>query len=81
MADGCVEAGCALIGGETAEMPGFYPAGEYDLVGFVVGIVDNERIIDGSEVRVGDKIVGIGSSGIHSNGFPWPASCVSRCWA
>ncbi|MDO8784739.1 MAG: phosphoribosylformylglycinamidine cyclo-ligase [Syntrophales bacterium] len=66
---GCQEAGCALIGGETAEMPGFYENGEYDLVGFCVGVVDAEKLIDGSEIRVGDRIIGIASSGIHSNGF------------
>ena len=66
---GCQEAGCALIGGETAEMPGFYENGEYDLVGFCVGVVDTEKLIDGSEIRVGDRIIGIASSGIHSNGF------------
>ena len=66
---GCEEAGCALIGGETAEMPGFYKNGEYDLVGFCVGVVDAEKLIDGSEIRVGDRIIGIASSGIHSNGF------------
>ncbi len=66
---GCREAGCALLGGETAEMPGFYPDDEYDLAGFCVGVVDAERMIDGSAIRVGDKIVGIASSGLHSNGF------------
>lgn len=66
---GCKEAGCALIGGEIAEMPSFYQEGEYDLAGFVVGVVDQDKIIDGSEVRIGDKIVGIASSGLHSNGY------------
>ncbi|GBE34670.1 phosphoribosylformylglycinamidine cyclo-ligase [bacterium BMS3Bbin06] len=66
---GCREAGCALIGGETAEMPGFYSAGEYDLSGFAVGIVEKDEIIDGSSVDTGDAVVGISSSGLHSNGF------------
>ena len=66
---GCKEAKCALIGGETAEMPGFYQPGEYDLAGFTVGIVDNNKIVDGSEIRVGDKLIGIASSGLHSNGY------------
>lgn len=69
VADGCVEGGCALIGGETAEMPGFYPEDEYDLAGFTVGIVDEEKIIDKNNVKVGDVIVGLASSGVHSNGF------------
>ncbi|MBI5135955.1 MAG: phosphoribosylformylglycinamidine cyclo-ligase [Nitrospirae bacterium] len=69
IADGCKQAGCALIGGETAEMPGFYPAGEYDMAGFAVGVVDRPRIIDGARVRVGDAIIGLASSGLHSNGF------------
>ncbi|MDP8225473.1 MAG: phosphoribosylformylglycinamidine cyclo-ligase [Candidatus Lernaella stagnicola] len=66
---GCKEAECSLVGGETAEMPDMYPAGEYDLAGFTVGVVDNERVIDGSTITVGDKIIGVGSSGLHSNGF------------
>jgi phosphoribosylformylglycinamidine cyclo-ligase len=67
--EGCRQAECALIGGETAEMPGVYNEGEYDLAGFGVGIVDNDRIVDGSEIRVGHKVIGIASSGLHSNGF------------
>ncbi len=69
IADGCKQAGCALIGGETAEMPGFYAEGEYDLAGFSVGAVDNDSIIDGSSITVGDKIIGIASNGLHSNGY------------
>lgn len=69
MAKGCIEAGCALIGGETAEMPGIYNDGEYDLAGFGVGIVDSDKIIDGSRVSAKDVLIGIHSSGIHSNGF------------
>jgi phosphoribosylformylglycinamidine cyclo-ligase len=64
-----VEAGCALIGGETAEMPGFYKKGEYDVAGFAVGIVDKDKIINGSSVKEGDTIIGLASSGIHSNGY------------
>jgi phosphoribosylformylglycinamidine cyclo-ligase len=69
IADGCEEAGCALIGGETAEMPGFYRRGEYDLSGFVVGIVEKDRIIDGRTIQQGDAIIGLSSNGLHSNGF------------
>ena len=69
VADGCVKAGCALIGGETAEMPGFYPEDEYDLAGFSVGIVDKDKIIDGSKLEAGNVIIGIQSSGVHSNGY------------
>jgi phosphoribosylformylglycinamidine cyclo-ligase len=69
VADGCRQSQCALLGGETAEMPGFYPDGEYDLSGFCVGIVDNAAIVDGSSTAVGDKIIGIASSGPHSNGY------------
>jgi phosphoribosylformylglycinamidine cyclo-ligase len=67
--EGCKQAKCALIGGETAEMPGLYSTGEYDLAGFVVGLVDNSRIVDGSEIAVGNKLIGITSSGLHSNGY------------
>ncbi len=67
--DGCKMAGCALVGGETAEMPGFYPVDEYDLAGFCVGIVDKEKIINSDNIEIGDKVIGIASSGVHSNGF------------
>ncbi len=67
--EGCKIANCSLIGGETAEMPSFYKKGEYDLAGFVVGIIEKEKIIDGTTISIGDKIVGIASSGVHSNGF------------
>jgi len=69
IADGCKMAECSLVGGETAEMPGFYPEGEYDLAGFAVGMVDKKDIIDSSTINVGDKLIGIASSGVHSNGF------------
>lgn len=69
VANGCVKAGAALIGGETAEMPGFYEIDEYDMAGFAVGIVDKDKIIDGAKTKVGDVLVGIASSGIHSNGY------------
>ena len=69
IADGCLDSDCALIGGETAEMPGFYDEGEYDMAGFAVGIADKDKIINGSRIKDGDKLIGIASSGIHSNGY------------
>ncbi len=69
VAEGCVEAGAALVGGETAEMPGFYPEDEFDLAGFAVGIVEKERIIDNGKMRAGDIVIALPSSGVHSNGF------------
>ena len=69
VSDGCMQSDCALVGGETAEMPGFYKEGDYDIAGFAVGIAEKDEIIDGSKINAGDKLIGIASSGIHSNGF------------
>ncbi|MCC6158868.1 MAG: phosphoribosylformylglycinamidine cyclo-ligase [Deltaproteobacteria bacterium] len=69
IAEGCKEAGCALVGGETAEMPDFYPAGEFDLAGFAVGVVDRDVLIDGSGIAEGDRVIGVASTGLHSNGY------------
>ena len=69
VAEGCVQAGCALIGGETAEMPGFYPVDEYDLAGFAVGVVDKKKILDNKKMKVGDVVIALPSTGVHSNGF------------
>lgn len=76
IAEGCRQSGAALIGGETAEMPGFYPEGEYDMAGFAVGVVDKKKIINGSKIKSGDVLIGINSSGIHSNGY----SLVRKLW-
>lgn len=69
VAEGCVQAGCALVGGETAEMPGFYPVDEYDLAGFCVGMGDRDKLVDGKNLRASDALIGVESSGLHSNGF------------
>lgn len=69
VAQACIENGCALLGGETAEMPGFYPAGEYDMAGFVVGVVEKSEILDGKKTKAGDVVIGVASSGLHSNGY------------
>ena len=69
VAEGCRQAGCALVGGETAEMPGMYPNGEYDIAGYTTGVVEKAKLIDGTKVREGDVLIGIASSGVHSNGF------------
>ncbi len=79
IAEGCRQSECALLGGETAEMPGFYQPGEYDLAGFVVGIADRKKLITGERVRAGDEIVAIASSGVHSNGFSLVRKIVSSC--
>ena len=81
IARGCEESGCALIGGETAEMPGMYPAGEYDLAGFAVGAAEKSRLLTGQSVRTGDVVLGLASSGAHSNGYSLVRKCIERAQA
>jgi phosphoribosylformylglycinamidine cyclo-ligase len=81
IANGCEQSGCALIGGETAEMPGMYPPGEYDLAGFAVGVVEKSRILGGADVKPGDVVLGLASHGVHSNGFSLVRKCIERAGA
>ncbi|WP_180682440.1 phosphoribosylformylglycinamidine cyclo-ligase [Tepidicella baoligensis] len=81
IAKGCELSGCALIGGETAEMPGMYPAGEYDLAGFAVGVVEKSQILTGQNVQAGDVVLGLASAGVHSNGFSLVRKCIERAGA
>jgi phosphoribosylformylglycinamidine cyclo-ligase len=78
IAKGCFDSGCALIGGETAEMPGMYPDGEYDLAGFAVGVVEKSKILDGRTIAAGDVVLGLASNGVHSNGFSLVRKCLER---
>ena len=78
IAQGCEESGCALIGGETAEMPGMYPEGEYDLAGFAVGVVEKERVINGRNIKAGDIVLGLASNGAHSNGYSLVRKIIAR---
>ena len=81
IAKGCERSGCALIGGETAEMPGMYPDGEYDLAGFAVGVVEKSKILTGQQVQAGDVVLGLASSGVHSNGFSLVRKIIDRAGA